>query len=234
MAEPLTDELREQAAEYVLGTLAGEDRRSFERLLADNPSLRTEIAAWEARLVGLTDATSPVRPPQRVWLAIEDAIAPSTDADPHQRRRGWTHSLALWRGLALAALLALVVITVPPLLTPPAPRVPEPVYNLVVRDDAARPLWMVACDWRTRTYEVTRVAAGAPVDGKSHELWLVPADGGTPMSLGLIDRDTFTAALPAAATWRSAKAFAVSLEPAGGSPTGAPTGPVLHVAAVPG
>jgi anti-sigma-K factor RskA len=72
--------------------------------------------------------------------------------------------------------------------------------------------------------------------GKAHELWILPApdvNNGNPVSLGLLPTSgeqklTLTAAQRAALA--GAKQLAVSLEPAGGSPTGLPTGPVLHVA----
>ncbi len=68
--------------------------------------------------------------------------------------------------------------------------------------------------------------------GKAHELWALP-EGGAPVSLGLLpqageQRRVLTPAQQAALA--GAKQIAVSLEPEGGSPTGAPTGPVLLVA----
>ncbi len=70
--------------------------------------------------------------------------------------------------------------------------------------------------------------------GKALELWILPAQG-NPVSLGLLPtsgeaRRPLTAAQRAALA--GAKQLAVSLEPSGGSPTGLPTGPVLHVAAL--
>jgi anti-sigma-K factor RskA len=62
------------------------------------------------------------------------------------------------------------------------------------------------------------------VDGRGRfpELWIIPA-GGKPRPVGMISgvRSLTLAGGEAKAT------FAVSLEPAGGSPTGAPTGPVI-------
>ena len=71
--------------------------------------------------------------------------------------------------------------------------------------------------------------------GKSHELWALPEGGGAPVSLGLLPQAgeqhrVLTAAQRAALA--GSKQIAVSLEPEGGSPTGAPTGPVLLVAPV--
>src|SRR5687767_11202980 len=66
----------------------------------------------------------------------------------------------------------------------------------------------------------------------SYELWMLP-EGRAPVSLGLLP-GTGNAALPldaeALAVLAQTMTLAVSLEPAGGSPTGAPTGPVLFTA----
>jgi anti-sigma-K factor RskA len=71
-----------------------------------------------------------------------------------------------------------------------------------------------------------------PQSGRSFELWALP-DGGAPVSLGLLPAaGSVSRELSAAqrAALQSATKVAVSLEPAGGSRTGAPTGPVLYVA----
>ena len=62
------------------------------------------------------------------------------------------------------------------------------------------------------------------------ELWLLPAGGLPPVSLGVLDatgsqRRVFTA--PAQGELQAGDMLAVSLEPAGGSPSGQPTGPVV-------
>jgi anti-sigma-K factor RskA len=62
---------------------------------------------------------------------------------------------------------------------------------------------------------------------KALELWAVPAQG-APRSLGLVSAQGATTVLRAALLKETA-AFAVSVEPPGGSPTGAPTGPIISV-----
>jgi anti-sigma-K factor RskA len=59
------------------------------------------------------------------------------------------------------------------------------------------------------------------------ELWSLPPSG-APRSLGLIAADKATV-VKRGKVLEGTSALAVSLEPAGGSPTGAPTGPVLYV-----
>jgi len=60
---------------------------------------------------------------------------------------------------------------------------------------------------------------------KALELWAVPPKG-APRSLGLISANGTTIVKKGKVLVDTA-ALAVSLEPPGGSPTGAPTGPVL-------
>src|SRR5258708_20040372 len=65
------------AAEYVLGVLSAAERREVERRLAQEPALASEVAFWEERLSGLTDAVAPVSPPEAAWSRIETAIGPA-------------------------------------------------------------------------------------------------------------------------------------------------------------
>jgi len=72
-----------------------------------------------------------------------------------------------------------------------------------------------------------------PAD-KSLELWMLP-DGSAPRSLGLIPATGVGRVnLPAVpdVAFANVPALAVSLEQAGGSPTGAPQGPVLYTGKV--
>ena len=72
------------------------------------------------------------------------------------------------------------------------------------------------------------------LQNQSYELWAVPPSG-TPVSLGLINASGETETdVPRdkRALLESGVTLAVSLEPQGGSTTGAPTGPVLFVGAL--
>ncbi len=66
--------------------------------------------------------------------------------------------------------------------------------------------------------------------GKSYELWLVSDRFSGPRSLGVIGDTDFTRAALAAYDQDtiSSATYAVSVEPQGGSTTGAPTGPVVY------
>jgi anti-sigma-K factor RskA len=156
-----------------------------------------------------------------------------------------------WRGLtlafgAIAALLALYVALgqvapdlIPPQLRSHAPSVmaqSEPAARTsqdrlvaVLQQEPTAPAFLLTLDTQHRTLFVRRVSA-TPEAGKSYELWLISKRLGAPRSLGIVGNDEFTErALPGnydVDTLRAA-VYAVSLEPTGGSPSGAPTGPVL-------
>jgi anti-sigma-K factor RskA len=99
----------------------------------------------------------------------------------------------------------------------------------VLQQGPTGPAFLLTVDTDRRTLTVRRVAATAE-PGKTYELWLVSKRFPAPRSLGLVGGEEFTQrALPGSYdvdTLRGAT-YAVSLEPAGGSKTGTPTGPVL-------
>jgi len=103
-----------------------------------------------------------------------------------------------------------------------------------LNQEPTAPAFLLTVDPQRRTMVVRRVSATAEL-GKSYELWLIASGSPAPRSLGVIGADEFTErAIPAnfdLATLRAAT-YAVSLEPPGGSPSGAPTGPVLFTGRV--
>jgi anti-sigma-K factor RskA len=77
------------------------------------------------------------------------------------------------------------------------------------------------------------INVAAPANGQVYELWMLPNGGAAPVSLGLLPMmGEIALPLDAARTAILANTgtLAVSVEPAGGSPTGAPTGPVVYTA----
>ena len=99
----------------------------------------------------------------------------------------------------------------------------------VLQQGPTAPAFLLTLDTRQRTLVVRRVSA-KPEAGKSYELWLISSSFPAPRSLGVVGGDEYTERpIPGnfdVDTLRAAS-YAVSLEPSGGSPSGAPTGPVL-------
>lgn len=210
------------AAEYVLGTLRHRARRRFERWLL-SPQVGALVKAWEERLAGLEPQLAPVTPPETVWHGIEGKL----DLRRMQRRPA-----ARW--LAIAASLAFFIVA-GILLTYRQPAdVPQlaRTQESLLQADPQTIYWRVEVFGNNQELELHVENVHELPAGKSHELWALP-EGGAPVSLGLLpqageQRRVLTPVQQAALA--GAKQIAVSLEPEGGSPTGAPTGPVLLVA----
>jgi anti-sigma-K factor RskA len=202
------------AREYVLGTLRGRARARFAKVIAASLPARRAVLGWEQRLAPLATAVPAVEPPPHVWTRIETAIG----ARPARPARG----AGIWR--ALAAGLAALAILFGGLYLGQGPRVVQAQYVSVIADPATGPVWLLQAfteELRVSTLNPRPVPAGS-----SYELWMLPTGGAAPVSLGLIP-GTGNAALPLSAQALTVLAqssqLAVSLEPAGGSPTGQPT-----------
>jgi anti-sigma-K factor RskA len=111
-----------------------------------------------------------------------------------------------------------------------SPRIAEFVAVFQSDDKQPAPAFMLTIDVERKTVSLRRVAATQPPD-KSYELWIVTPQQQRPRSLGLVEPDNFTVRRALgdydAPTLHNAT-FGISLEPSGGSPTGQPTGPVVH------
>jgi anti-sigma-K factor RskA len=209
------------AREYVLGTLHGRARARFARVAGASLPARRAVLGWEERLSPLARAVSPVDPPPEVWTRIETAIG-ARAARP-------TRSVGVWR--ALAAGLAALAVLFGSLYLSQGPRAPERAQYVAVISDQTTPLWLLQAF--TEELRVNTINDRPILAQNSYELWMLPDGGAAPVSLGLLP-STGDAALPldaqALAVLAQTSTLAVSLEPAGGSPTGAPTGPVLFTA----
>ena len=134
--------------------------------------------------------------------------------------RRWQVTTALV-GAAAAVLAAVVVFdrTVPP---------PQSEFVAVLTAEGAKPQFVATVDTAKGTITVRRVALEAPPD-KSYELWSIEPNA-APKSLGIVEEASLSRKLPA--TPSGSATLAISLEPKGGSKTGAPTGPVMFTGAL--
>jgi anti-sigma-K factor RskA len=202
------------AAEYVLGVLELSERAAVEARLKQDVGLAALVADWEMKLGGLNDGFDEA-PAPNLLPQIEARLFPKAPA-PKVRRFGLNFG---WlSGALVAAVLALASIAT---LAPPRP---ELVASLATADNRLAYRVTHFGD----TLQVTRVAGVPAVSGQVHELWIIAPDA-SPVSLGLLEDKPLIVTYP---TPPQGFAFAVSIEPAGGSPTGQPTGPVILTATV--
>ena len=221
---PLSDELRAQAAEYVLGTLDADERRAIELALGSNAALRAAVMQWEADLLPLASLAEPVTPSAQLWRRIARSATPVQAP----RKSAW-RSLSLWRGLtgasvALSALLAVL------LVGRPDAGVSKPQYMVVlVAPQDREPGYVVQASMGRKLSLVPLHAAPVPAD-KSLQFW-TKADGWSgPVSLGLVKPgQTITIPLDALPNVQPNQLFELTLEPAKGSPLNKPTGPIQFI-----
>ncbi|WP_299689780.1 anti-sigma factor [uncultured Tateyamaria sp.] len=200
------------AAEYVVGLIAADERASVEARMRQDRDFAARVAAWEAYFAGLNDDYGTAQPAPGIKVAIDRRLFGTAD----RKRLRW-----LPAGLVAAALAILVMVVSLPLLVPEGPRLTA---ELASGDSDYRFAVQIGEDQGEIDIALT---AGVAVGDATFELWVIPSDG-VPRSLGTFAQ---TAQLQqnGALSLQDGSVLAVSLEPLGGSPTGAPTGPVLAV-----
>lgn len=212
------------AAEYALGVLAQTERQTAERRIGRDRSFADLVAQWESRLAPWIDQIAPVKPSHEVWSRIIASLPPLR-AQSGAKNRAWWQEVSFWRGWAIGA-SGLALVSLAALFI--AIKTPAPAPLVAAIDGGGHHHFVATIDPARASIAVVPAAFSADAT-RVAELWLIPA-GGKPHSLGLLRADrTVILAIPAdlAAQATSASVLAVSLEPPGGSPTGAPTGPVI-------
>lgn len=212
------------AAEYVLGTLHGAARRRFARLVAERADVRFEVWRWERRLNRLAVGLEPKKAPSRVWKNIRGRIGAGQGG--RVNAGGWWRAFRVAVPAALAAAWLAIVFT------------SVPVANerlAVFENDNSATEWVVSADLNAGQLQTRGVNVVPPDAGTAYELWVLPASG-PPQSLGLLPvtaGPVVTEISPAlVAALADAGHLAISIEPQGGSPTGAPTGPIIGKASL--
>lgn len=232
------------AAEYVLGTLDAAERTAVAARRQREPALDAAIEAWQRRMAPLDAAVAAVEPPSGMF----ERIAARTNAGAGgamgragggdaarivalERRVGfWKRATAT--AAAMAAALALVIGFRDTLLPQPSQS-----FVAVFQKDDQQPAFVLSIDLKSRELVIRPVTA-EPQQSRTYQLWIVdPNVSPVPRSLGLIESSLKEptrkklAELEPAVLRRAT--FGISLEPAGGSPTGRPTGPALHGQLIP-
>lgn len=227
--EPPTDEVL--AGEYVMGLLEAEQVRAVQARIAAEPAFAHLVADWERRLGPLLEGIAPVEVPPRVWQRIRSRLGWTT---PPASGSVW-NNLGLWRtatALAVAAAIAAVLFGRVPQHVPQQPTValqPAAAPVTTLTRDSGAPGWLASIDAARGRILLVPVPAPPDARGRVPELWLIP-HGKAPQALGLVSSDrshALTVPPGLRSALRSGSLLAVSLEPPGGAPHGAPTGPIV-------
>jgi anti-sigma-K factor RskA len=239
------DDLDGLAAEYVLGSLSLAERKDVDARRMRDAALDQAVVAWERRLGPLSAGAPGIEPPPDLFASIADRLwgadrpsGATVIPMPARRRTGGWRAYAVGAS-AMAACLLLGVAWLLLNVNVPA-RTMQFVGELhrsagTAADEGAgakgAPAFKIALDLNTRNMVVEPVSLRA-TPRRSFELWLLRTGGAAPVSLGLVSHSARTTV-----PWREDyptsglvdDSLAVSLEPEGGSPARAPTGPILFV-----
>ncbi|WP_299506864.1 anti-sigma factor [uncultured Roseobacter sp.] len=201
-----------EAAEYVIGLMSDAERKAFVDQLNGSPELARIVVEWEDRLAPFDAAYHPETPPTRVKDAIDMRLFGQEKA-----RKTWWRGISVWSGAVVAA--AIIAVFVGFGLSPDAP-------EYIARLDAVETgyAFEATFDQDDRGLTVTVLEARAPTD-RDFEVWAI-GETGVPVSLGVLPPNG-QIEVQGNVLISEGVTLAISLEPPGGSPTGAPTGPVL-------
>ncbi len=207
------------AAELALGVLDGEEKAAAMRRVLADPEFAREVERWRRHFAEMLAEVDAVEPPDGMFARIEMALWP---------RRG---SRFFWPAIAaaLAASLILALVMRPAANTQPA----APAPTLVATLDPAMKGASIPAVYDPSRGVIKIAVIGAIEPGRSNELWLIGHDG-IPRSLGLLKTNAGSTVSVSEANRSAIVAgtkLAISGEPAGGSPSGQPTGPILAIGA---
>lgn len=214
--------------EYLVGTLRGPARRRFERSLVEEPLVASRLHHWEQTMAFEYPQQFASRPSASTWRRIRQSLALKRLAPP------WYQRVAVWRTLAMASSLALLLVVVLPLwrggqrddfhaLAVMQGKTPDAAVDVALSADGAR----------------VRLSAVRPaLSGPEHsfELWLIVDARSVPLPVAVLGSLDGELRLPAslAGRIRPGTQLAVSVEPPGGSQQAGPSGPVIAIGTVRG
>ena len=233
----MTDDRNFLAAEFALGLLEGDERAQTLRRMIREPDFAREVNRWRTEFAALYDVWPEVdaRPEMaarvaRIGAPVGGLPRPANDVSPVRRSSPWAKIAAVGSLIAACLLLAVLLrpapepVVIAQRIPVAVDRVPATLLVATLQTDAK--LVPAVYDPDSGTF---RVADPPNVSAKKvAELWVIGGDG-VPYALGLLEQQNQRLALSAEARAKllAGATLAISIEPSGGSTTGAPTGPVV-------
>ncbi|WP_460275517.1 anti-sigma factor [Celeribacter sp. ULVN23_4] len=217
MSETFDDDML--AAELALGLLEGEAMTDARTRAATDQSFAARVHGWEAQLARMADLP-PVDAPASVKVALMADLFPDTVKPPLWQRLG------IWQALAGGAVTAalLLALAVFPMR---APQSTGPLYTAEIASEIGDFRVVAVVDKTLQEVILTRTLGAAP-EGRILQVWAHgPNEPAQSVGLWAAGESIRLALPPEIAAVRGTLTLGVSEEPAGGSPTGSPTGRVF-------
>ncbi|MBB4348767.1 MULTISPECIES: anti-sigma factor [Rhizobiaceae] len=228
-----TENVAHIADEYVLGLLSETDVAEVENEIERNATLATAVAEARERFLPLDTNVDPAAVSPVLWQAIEARLpeqaaveVPSiASVSPRVPTAGNDNVRSGWRSAAISAIAASLILAVG--LVWSVTRTIEPLVVAVLVNEAGE-VQAVVEDFGNDTASIRLLADFSVPEDKTMQVWTLPSREMGPMSLGLLE-DAHSARLSGSTLPKpqDAQLYEITLEQAGGSPTGRPTGPIL-------
>lgn len=220
----MTPEQTEQAGLYVLGVMEDAERSAFERAMQDDLALQSAVDRLTAHLQQLDDTAIPEPVNPALWQAIEANLGAAKTADtvvPFPARR----ALPQWYAMAASAVVALGIGY---LAGSMSTTTPKPVMIAVLLNDADAQPGAIVEAFADDSIRLVPLEDFVVPAGSILEVWTLPNAETGPVSLGTFsDPQTINLKGPSLPQPADGQLYEITLEPAPGSPTGRPTGPIL-------
>jgi anti-sigma-K factor RskA len=219
------DEKLAAAGEYVIGSLEGSERLAFEAQLASDADLASMVRRLEQQMQTLDDTVVAEPVDGRLWAGIEARLGAQTlpelqrTAPTTRTRLQWQMAIAASVVLALGLGFAAGSITQAPA---------KPVVIAVLIDDGTSVPGAIVEAFADNSVRIVPLEAFAVPDGRIMQVWTLPNPETGPVSLGTFtDPQSVRLAGASLPQPQVGQLYEITLEPAPGSPTGRPTGPIL-------
>lgn len=212
-------------AEYALGLLEGGERAALAHRIAAEPALAADLRLWRTRLSTLDGEFVPQPAPAQSWSRIEHRLF----GHKPREKVGWWSSLPLLRGMVVAGHLLAGVAIGYVLVQPPRldPKMFADQLVAALNEQGSSVSFVALYNPMTGSIRLTALS-GAAVPDKDYELWAIQG-ASAPVSMGVvpIEGRSDMKMPPMPTGFGEGTVLAITLEQKGGSPTGAPQGPIV-------
>ncbi len=223
--------LPELIDDVVVGLASEEDIARLETLAAENPDIAFAIARARQRFLALDETADELPLPEGFWERLNAKLDDRTEV-PNDDTPGNVVDMAAMRGKlrrwrlsalsSIAASVALVAVLGWSTLS----RQDVAVIAVLLNDQGEAVALVEAME--DNTTRVTLLEQAEVPSEMVMQVWTKPEDTGPPVSLGLLESGTSrTLTVDGLPTPHLLQLYEITTEPAGGSPTNLPTGPIL-------
>lgn len=220
--------------EAVLGLADDAEIARLDALVQQDPAVAARLEQARARFGALDDTADELPLPDGFWpriaaklatVEVDDHAGPTLVADNVIQLGPLRRKINQWRGAALGSIAATVTLAL--FAGWMMFQNVEPTVIAVLLNDQGEAIALIE-GRADNTTKVTLLERANVPRNQVMQVWTKPQDDGLPVSLGLLTTGlSRTLVIDGLPTPTPQQLYEITVEPAGGSPTNLPTGPIL-------